>query len=336
MPRPAPLRPLLLVLALGTVLVLWTRVPEPSTGPMVRITIPQGSGFRSVADSLAAHQLIGSSLWFRTLGRLRGVDRRVQAGVYDVPAGASAWEVLSILQEGKVALVRLTVPEGLTILELADLAHDRLGIPGDSLEAVSRDTAFIRSLGIEVRRLEGYMLPETYSLPLPVTAAGLLRAMVEEFTRRWNPAWDRRLDTLGLTLNELVTLASIVEGEARHDDERGTIAGVYLNRLRRGIALQADPTVQYAIQLATGERKTRLLFKDLEINSPYNTYLHPGLPPGPVNSPGVRSLEAALYPATVPWLYFVAGPDGYHIFSRTLEEHNRATAAVRHDRRNGR
>jgi UPF0755 protein len=160
--------------------------------------------------------------------------------------------------------------------------------------------------------------------------------MVTEFNRRWLPAWDRRLDTLGLTRHQLVTLASIVEGEARHDDERATIAGVYLNRLRRGIALQADPTVQYAIQVATGERKTRLLFKDLEIQSPYNTYLHSGLPPGPVNAPGLKSLEAALYPASVPWLYFVAGPDGYHIFSRTLEEHNRAIAAVRHDRRNGR
>lgn len=336
MPRPGATRSLLLLLALGTALVVWTRQPAPTTGPLVRITIPQGAAFRVVADSLAVHGLIGSPLWFRALARLRGVDRRVQAGVYDVPAGVSSWRVLSIMQDGKVALVRLTVPEGLTVLELAELAQSRLGIPGDSLKALARDTGFVRSLGIEAPELEGYLLPETYSLPLPVTAADLLRAMVTEFNRRWVPGWDRRLDTLGLTRNQLVTLASIVEGEARHDDERGTIAGVYLNRLRRGIALQADPTVQYALQLATGERKTRLLFKDLEIQSRYNTYLHSGLPPGPVNSPGVRSLEAALYPATVPWLYFVAGPDGYHIFSRTLEEHNRAIAAVRHDRPRGR
>jgi UPF0755 protein len=153
--------------------------------------------------------------------------------------------------------------------------------------------------------------------------------MSAEFERRWNPAWDRRLDSLRLTRRELVTLASIVEGEARHDDERAIIAGVYHNRLQRGMLLQADPTVQYAVQLSTGERKTRLLFKDLEIDSPYNTYRQAGLPPGPVNSPGLESIEAALYPAAVPWLYFVAGPDGRHVFSRTLADHNRAIAEIR-------
>jgi UPF0755 protein len=159
--------------------------------------------------------------------------------------------------------------------------------------------------------------------------------MAAEFRRRWLPEWDRRLDSLGMTRTQLLTLASIVEGEARHDDERGIIAGVYSNRLRLGMLLQADPTVQYAIQLATGERKARLWFKDLEIQSPYNTYLHAGLPPGPVNSPGIKSIEAALYPAMVPWLYFVAAPDGHHVFTRTLAEHNRAVEEVRRLERDG-
>jgi UPF0755 protein len=135
-----------------------------------------------------------------------------------------------------------------------------------------------------------------------------------------------------MTRNQLLALASIVEGEAKHDDERATIAGVYTNRLRRGMLLQADPTVQYAIEQATGERKTRLFFKDYEFPSPYNTYIHAGLPPGPVNSPGVKSIEAALYPAAVPFLYFVALPDGHHRFSRSLEEHTRAIGEIRRTR----
>ena len=153
--------------------------------------------------------------------------------------------------------------------------------------------------------------------------------MAEGFKAAWEPAWDARLDSLEMSRLQLVTLASIVEGEARADDERETIAGVYRNRLRIGMALQADPTVQYAIALTTGLAQTRLYEKDYQFHSPYNTYLNPGLPPGPVNSPSRRSIEASLYPAKVPYLYFVAGPDGRHIFSRTYSEHLRNVAEVR-------
>jgi UPF0755 protein len=293
------------------------------------VTIPPGATFREVTDTVAARGLIASRLWFRALARARGVDRRVKAGVYDLPAKAGAWRILGTLKAGRVATVRFTAPEGLTLADLADLAQSRLGIPAESLLTAAADSAAAERPAGTAPSLEGFLLPETYTLPLPVTAEALLQAMAAEFERRWNPAWDRRLDSLGLTRRELVTLASIVEGEARHDDERAIIAGVYHNRLERGMLLQADPTVQYAVQLATGERKTRLLFKDLEIDSPYNTYVHAGLPPGPVNSPGTRSIEAALYPAEVPWLYFVAGPDGRHVFSRTLADHNRAIAEIR-------
>jgi UPF0755 protein len=153
--------------------------------------------------------------------------------------------------------------------------------------------------------------------------------MVQGFKSEWKPEWDARLDSLKMNPLALVTLASIVEGEAKADEERETIAGVYRNRLRIGMALQADPTVQYAISLKRGRRKPRLFQKDYQIKSPYNTYLNPGLPPGPVNSPGRRSLEAALYPADVRYLYFVAGPDGRHVFSRTYGEHLRAIRRIR-------
>jgi UPF0755 protein len=301
---------------------------DPGANP-VRVTVPPGATFRAVTDTVAAHGLIASRLWFRALARVTGADRSVKAGIYDIPPAAGAWRTLQILKEGRVATVRLTVPEGLTLLELAGLVESRLSIPSDSLLALAADSSLRTVFGRTESSLEGFLLPETYTLPLPVTAEMLLRAMTAEFERRWDSAWDRRLDSIGLNRHQLLTLASIVEGEARHDDERATIAGVYANRIRRDMPLQADPTVQYAIQLKTGERKSRLLFKDLEIESPYNTYLHPGLPPGPVNSPGLESIQAALYPADVPWLYFVAGPDGHHVFSRTLIEHNRAIAEIR-------
>jgi UPF0755 protein len=308
----------------------------PSGGPPVRISIPAGASFHAVTDSLSAHGLIGSPLWFRLLARVRGVDRTVKAGIYDLPDGASAWQLLSALESGRVAMARFTAPEGLTLLDLADLVRDRLGIPADQFLSAARDSALRARLQVEGRTLEGYLLPETYSLPLPVTAGDLVRVMAVEFERQWHPEWDRRLDSLGMTRNQLLALAAIVEGEARHAEERPVIAGVYTNRLRLGMPLQADPTVQYAIELATGERKKRLLFKDLEIQSPYNTYLHNGLPPGPVNSPGISSIEAALYPAAVPWLYFVAGTDGHHVFSRTLTQHNHAIDSVRRLQRNAR
>lgn len=323
------------VLLTGVIAVAAACYAPSEPGPPVRVTVPAGASFRQVTDTLVAHDLIGSRLWFTVLARLRRTDRSIQAGMYDVPPGVTAWQLLTALGKGRVAMVRFTAPEGLTLEDLADLAQEKLGIPRDSIIAAAKDRTRVSQIGPDAPSLEGYLLPETYSLPIPVTGSALVQAMIDEFQRRWNPAWDRRLDSLKLTRTQVLALASIVEGEARHDDERPTIAAVYSNRLRLGMALQADPTVQYAIQLATGERKKRLYFKDYEFPSAYNTYLNPGLPPGPVNSPGIKSIEAALYPADVPWLYFVAGPDGHHVFSKTLVEHNRAIEGVRQKGRNG-
>jgi len=287
-----------------------------------RVTLPPGATFNAVTDSLVAHGVVSSRLLFKLLARVRGVDRSVHAGVYQFAPNLSAWRVLGVLAAGKTAAVRFTVPEGLTILDVAALAAERLKVPEDSVLAAARDgKAASAVLGFQVSSFEGFLRPETYALPLGMRAEELVRLMAEGFTAAWQPAWTARLDSLGMSELQLVTLASIVEGEARVDGERETIAGVYRNRLRIGMALQADPTVQYAIALATGRRKPRLYVKDYQFPSPYNTYLHPGLPPGPVNSPSRRSLEASLYPAKVPFLYFVAGPDGRHLFARTYAEH---------------
>jgi UPF0755 protein len=298
-----------------------------------RVTLPPGATFSAVTDTLVAHGVVGNRLWFKLLARVRGADRTARAGIYEFTPGLSAWKVLDILEKGDEVAVRFTVPEGLTIPEVAALAQEKLGIPADSVLAAAEDSAAVSAqLGVTARSFEGFLRPETYSLREGTRARELVRVMAEGFRSSWKPEWDTRLVELGWNQLQLVTFASIVEGEARADDERETIAGVYHNRLRIRMALQADPTVQYAIFLATGKRRPRLFTKDYQFRSPYNTYLHPGLPPGPVNSPSLRSIEASLYPAKVPYLYFVAGPDGRHVFSKTYNEHLRAIANVRRGR----
>jgi UPF0755 protein len=323
--RPPASRRHLLAATLGTLLAACGKSTTTE-----RVVLPPGASFAEVTDSLTARGVIDNRRWFTFLARVRGIDRSVHAGVYEFPAGTSSWAVLTMLAKGRTAALRVTIPEGLTIYEVAALAEKRAGISAESLKVAATDSATASAiLGFPVPSFEGFLQPETYSLPPGMHAREFVRLMAEEFQRSWDSAWTARLDSLGMTKLEAVTFASIVEGEARADDERETIAGVYRNRLRIGMALQADPTVQYAIALRTGKRKPRLYTKDYQTPSPYNTYLSPGLPPGPVNSPSRRSIEAALYPAAVPYLYFVAGPDGRHIFSRTYEEHLRAVARVR-------
>jgi UPF0755 protein len=290
-------------------------------GPAERVTVPAGASLHQVGDSLKAHHLVWSRAFFRLAARLKKVDRSIRAGIYEFPRGTSVFSILDALAAGRIVAARVTVPEGFTSMQIAGVAEERLGIPRDSFLAVVRDRALAESLGIPHPSLEGYLRPETYLVPANISARDLVRLMVAGFRESWDSTWTRRLDTLGMSQLEVLTLASIVEGEARVDSERETIAGVYRNRLRLGMPLQADPTVQYAIELATGHRKPRLYEKDYAFPSPYNTYLNPGLPPGPVDSPSERSIRAALYPAKVPYLYFVASPDGHHSFARSYEEH---------------
>lgn len=297
--------------------------------PRTRITIPNGSSFRAVTDTLSAHRLISSPGWFRTLARVRGLDRDVRAGIYDVPQGASAWAVLDLLATGSQAMVRVSVPEGVTVADVAAIAESTLMVPADSVLVAAQEAGLRNELQVPGSSLEGFLFPETYMVTAGSSARDLLRQMVREWHQQWDASWDTALAAQGLTRLQAVTLASIVEGEAQVDDEREVIAGVYLNRLRRRMPLQADPTVQYAIQIATGRRKPRLYEKDYQFPSPYNTYLNPGLPPGPVNSPSRRSMEAVVHPQNVPWLFFVAGEGGRHVFSRTYREHLRAIALVR-------
>jgi len=294
-----------------------------------RVVIPAGASFATITDTLAAHGIVKHPTWFKLLARARRMDRRVQAGVYEFPRASSSTRVLNTLAEGRVILVRFTVPEGLTIPDVAQLAAATLDIPIDSFTAAARDTALLHTLGLEGDSFEGYLFPETYTVAAGSTARQVVRVMAENFLSQWQPAWDARLDTLGMTRRDVVSLAAIVQGEVVKRGEAPLVSAVYHNRLRRGMRLQADPTVQYAIQLVTGERKPRLLLRDYQFPSPYNTYLHSGLPPGPITSPSLGSLEAAIYPASVPYYFFVARGDGSHVFSRTYRQHLAAIAQIR-------
>ena len=301
---------------------------DPTT-PRERIVVPAGASFQTITDTLVAHGLVQHPFWFRGLARVRGLSRSVQAGTYDLPLGQSAWATLTALRDGRVAMKRFTSPEGLTLPEVAAAASEQLGIPADSFMAAARDTATLHALGLDGKDFEGYLLPETYTIPVETNARQLVRLMAEQFLANWDPAWDGELTERKLTRRHLVVLASIVEGEARVEEERPIIAAVYDNRIRLAMPLQADPTVQYAIWLKTGRRKKRLYIKDYEIRSPYNTYLIPGLPPGPVNSPGLASIRASVFPADVPYLYFVADTGGRHAFTATYGEHLRAIRRIR-------
>lgn len=313
--------------AVSTAVVLAACVP--AEGPPVQVTIPAGSSFSAVTDSLMAHDVIRHPRWFRTLARARRLDRSLKAGTYQLHQGMQAWTVINELERGDQLLLRVTVPEGLTLDEIAPIIAAGLQVPADSFLAAAKDAAAAQQFVEGALNFEGLLLPETYFVPQGMTGGRMVHHMATQAASLWTPAWNARLDSLAVSRLHLLALASIVEGEAQVDEERPVIAAVYWNRIRKGMPLQADPTVQYAIQQSTGRRKNRLLFKDYKFPSPYNTYRNTGLPPGPVNNPGRKSIEAALWPANVPYLFFVAGADGRHVFSRTYGEHLRAIRAIR-------
>lgn len=295
------------------------------SGTPVRIIIPQGASFRAAADSMHKAGLVGSTFLFKLYARAKQTDRNIKPGTYLIKRGTPWPDILSALHGGHGLVNTVTIPEGFTIAQIAPLLSQALSVPVDSVNAAVRDTAMLHRVNSPGPTLEGYLFPDTYAFPDGTRPGVAVLEMVRRFEREWKPEWTTRLDSLSMTRHQVVTLASIVEREAKVARERPVIAGVYLNRLRLNMLLQADPTVQYA----RGKHTPRLLKKDLDVDSPYNTYRYAGLPPGPIASPGGASLIASLYPAKVPFLYFVAAPDGHHEFRRTLAEHEVAVRQLR-------
>jgi UPF0755 protein len=306
--------------------MLMTACGGSGTGE-VRVVIPRGASLRVAADSLASHGVIQSAFAFRMYALIRRSDRSIKAGTYQLSRGISWGEVLDDLRGGKGLMRSITIPEGWSLSQIVPQLARVLSAPIDSVQAAVRDTALLHALDVPTPTLEGYLFPDTYIFPDGTTPRTAVHAMVARFQTVWEPAWDAQLQKVAMSRNDVMALAAIVEKEARLPEERPVIAAVYLNRLKAGMLLQADPTVQYAI----GHHVTRVYYKDLEIDSPYNTYKHRGLPPGPIASPGKPAIVASLFPARVPYRFFVAHPDGHHEFTKSFTEHSAAVKRARRE-----
>ncbi len=306
--------------------------PRPRRAGPRTVEIPPQQGLLDIARILADAEVIRSRFAFVALAVLRGTARSLKAGEYEIPQGASLLAVLQLMEVGKVKPHLVVLKEGSTVRELArQLETEGLAQAPDVLR-VAQSPPFAQGLGIEADGLEGYLFPDTYQMTKGMRVEEILGRLVQRFREKIaTPETLARARERGLRLHELVTLASIIEKEAVVRDELPVIAGVFWNRLKRDMPLQADPTVAYAVG-KDGRSPTR---EDLQVDHPFNTYRYRGLPPGPIGSPGRAAVEAALAPATVPYLYFVSIDDRRHHFSATLDEHNQAVARYRQNRRAG-
>jgi UPF0755 protein len=295
-------------------------IPTEERPPSKVVVIPDGAPFQQVAALLERERLIKSRLFFVLFGKSQSADRKVHAGEYELSPGMTPAEILAMLLNGHVLLHPLTIPEGLTIVQIADLAsQDGLTDRAEFLR-LAKDPAFVASLGIKAETLEGYLYPNTYKFPRGVKAREVLVAMVEQLRQVIGPDLLARMEELKMTMHEVLTLASVIEKETGSGGERPEISAVFHNRLKKHIPLQSDPTVIYGLPAFDGN----LHKKDLSSPSPYNTYRVQGLLPGPIANPGIQAIRATLYPSNSQFLYFVSRNDGTHQFSATLIEHNRA------------
>jgi UPF0755 protein len=304
---------------------LYRQVHEPYRGysmTEVFVQVPQGASSREIGRRLVDAGVVENLTVYRAAVWLSNQAERLRPGEYRFAEPLTPLAVVDKIARGAVYTVNITFPEGLTIAQMAQIFEGHGFGPAEEFVSASKDVSLVASLDPVAKDLEGYLFPETYAVPRDVSAASLVRLMTQRFAHALTPELQQAALAHGLNTRELVTLASIVEKETARPDERSIVAAVYDNRLRKGMPLQCDPTVIYALELA-GEYTGNLRRVDLEFDSPYNTYRVAGLPPGPIAAPGLASLEAAGHPAEVDYLYFVSRNDGSHVFSRTLAEHNR-------------
>jgi len=307
------------LLAAGLVWNAWHTPYRGYADEAVFVEIPRGMASAGIAHVLADRGVVRNRLVFELLCRFRS-GARLQAGEYRFDRALTPDEVFGMIAEGRVYVHSITIPEGWTMFEVADLLEKEGFGKRQEFLSVAEKADLLRDLAPRARSLEGFLFPATYQFPRRATAATIAEAMVAHFRQVWGRL--ARENAGELTPSEIVTLASLVEREARVAEERPLIAGVYMNRLKKGMALQCDPTVIYALELA-GKWDGKIGHADLRFASPYNTYVNRGLPPGPIANPGEASLRAALHPSETRFLYFVADTLGRHFFSETLEEHSR-------------
>lgn len=332
MRRLRPLWSLILVLVLAVAWLVgdmlhFIRTPASSEPAAVVVEVPVGTSVPALSELLHGQALVRSAGKFRWLVRFKGAARQIKAGEYQLSTGLRPGELLNKIIRGEVRLHQITFPEGYTLKQMAALLEPGKLVNAERFIAAATDPPFVRSLGIPATSLEGYLFPDTYRFARGLPVETVLRSFVTLFNQHFGPVQEEQAHKLGFTRHQVVILASVVEKETAAAEERPLIAGVFLNRLRRRIRLQSDPTVIYGLRNFDGNLTRAHLQKD----TPYNTYTRRGLPIGPICNPGAASIQAVLNPTSTPYLYFVAKKDGTHHFSTNLVEHN--AAVFRHQKR---
>ena len=313
-------------LAFYQLIINW---PQANPYAMVKVNIPKGANVTDVSRILKEMNIIANKQMFRIAVWALGHEKKLPAGSYTLNGARSNYQIIDQLVNGVPNLKRVTVQEGWTIKIIAAELEKVLGTDADEFIKLSENKSLLRKWNIKHDSFEGFLFPDTYYFLEDQNPKEIMDIMVKEYHNCVTDSLHARAQELGFNIKEMITLASIIEGEALYNSERPVISGVYHNRLKKGMKLQADPTIQYIIN--DGPR--RLLNKDLKIESPYNTYLKKGLPPGPINNPGKESILAALYPMKNDYLFFVARGDGYHEFSKTEQEHNKAKRKFKANRK---
>lgn len=311
-------------------IVQYFAMPEiTSENKTVDIIIPRGASINAILDTLLINNLIDDKKVFRFWITTLEKDRSLKAGYYEIPLGLNNPQLVNYLSTARSKQLKVTLIEGWRIEQIAQALDAKLDIDSSKFVDLAREPKFISKLGINKSSLEGYLLPDTYFMYWGMDEQQIIRFLVKNCKNIFTEKVIARIDSMKMSMHQILTLASIIEGEAIFDDERSTISSVYHNRLKKRIKLGADPTIQYILD---GPPR-RLLYRDLEIDSPYNTYKYYGLPPGPINNAGKNSILAAIYPADTNYLYFVARGDGRHTFSYTAKEHDKAKAKFNQIRR---
>ena len=309
------------------VLLLW---PQGNPYDFVKVTIPKGASLNEVGITLKNNNIIHNKQSFQLAVKILGYEKDIPAGRFRIEKASTNYAIIDQLVNGKQLTKKVTIREGWTISMIAKELDEKLGIKTHFFEDATHNKNLLSKWGIQAKSFEGYLFPNTYQFNENELPSDIINVMVQEYKRNLSDEMLVQMNQIKMSEQEVLTLASIIEGEAIYDKERAIISGVYHNRLKKGMRLQADPTIQYILE--DGPR--RLLNRDLKIVSPYNTYLNKGLPPGPINNPGIESIKAALFPTESDYLYFVARGDGYHTFSKTEKQHNKAKRDFQKVRRN--
>ena len=302
----------------------YTTPVNPNAKP-IQFKISHGATAKSIAGQLAREDLIRHPFTFELMVRLTGAGRELKAGAYQLSGAMSVVEIVDRLRAGNVVLRRFVIPEGLTVPQIGQLWENGKFGTATAFEQAARNPRWRQRYSIDAETLEGYLFPNTYQFADGTPVDSVIKMLLDEFDRGWTHLLSEEAKALGFSTHEIITLASIIEKEAKADDERPLIAAVYHNRLKRGWRLEADPTVLYAL----GNPERLLRTADLKVSSSYNTYLHRGLPPGPICNPGMASVKAALRPAQASYLYFVAIGGGRHYFSTRLVDHRAMIRKIR-------